>query len=500
MKILSVDQIRAADAYTIAHEPIASHDLMERGGKRCFEKIIDLFPNEQCFTIFCGTGNNGGDGLVIARLLQIAGKDVYVNIIHFSPNESDDFTVNFQRLIELNVTFQDITEVGDLKLQDGVIIDALLGSGVTRKASGLLAETIAVVNSCKSPIVAIDFPSGIFGAKNTNDNRRVAIKAKITLTFQVPKLPFFLPENYENIGDWYLLDIGLHPDFIDNQSTDYEMIDRGIINGLIQKRTPFNHKGTFGHALLIGGSHGKVGAIVLSAEACLRSGAGLLTVFAPSCGYEILQECIPEVMVLTSEGQNELSGEIPALKYSAIGVGPGIGTLPSTQLFVDALLKGSDKPLVLDADALNIIAQNSWLDRIPKGSVLTPHPKEFERLFGQTESSEERIELLKMKAQALNVILILKGRYTAIATPDGKVYFNTTGNPGMATGGSGDVLTGIITGLMAQGYSPVDASILGVHLHGLAGDLATNELGAEAVIASDIISHIGPVYKILHHE
>jgi hydroxyethylthiazole kinase-like uncharacterized protein yjeF len=500
MKILSVDQIRAADAYTIANEPIASHDLMERAGKRCFEKIIDLFPNEQCFTIFCGTGNNGGDGLVIARLLQIAGKDVSVNIIRFSPNESDDFTVNFQRLIELNVTFQDITEVGDLKLQDGVIIDALLGIGVTRKASGLLAETIAVVNSCKSPIIAIDFPSGIFGAKNTNDNLRVAIKAKITLTFQVPKLPFFLPENYENIGDWYLLDIGLHPDFIDNQSTDYEMIDRGIINGLIQKRTPFNHKGTFGHALLIGGSHGKVGAIVLSAEACLRSGAGLLTVFAPSCGYEILQECIPEAMVLTSEGQNELSGEIPSLKYSAIGVGPGIGTLPTTQLFVDALLKGSDKPLLLDADALNIIAQNSWLDRIPKGSVLTPHPKEFERLFSQTESSEERIELLRIKAMALKLVILLKGRYTAIATPDGKVFFNTTGNPGMGTAGSGDVLTGIITGLIAQGYSPVDASILGVHLHGLAGDLATNELGAEAVIASDIISHIGPAYKILHHE
>ena len=500
MKILSVDQIRTADAYTIAHEPIASHDLMERAGKRCFEKIIDLFPNEQCFNIFCGTGNNGGDGLVIARLLQIAGKDMFVNIVRFSPNESDDFTVNFQRLMELNVAFQDITKVGDLKLQDGVIIDALLGSGVTRKASGLLAETIAVVNSCKSPIIAIDFPSGIFGAKNTNDNRRVAVKATMTLTFQVPKLPFFFPENYENIGDWYLLDIGLHPDFIDNQSTDYEMIDRGIINGLIQKRTPFNHKGTFGHALLIGGSHGKVGAIVLSAEACLRSGAGLLTVFVPSCGYEILQECIPEAMVLTSEGQNELSGEIPALKYPAIGVGPGIGTLPSTQLFVDALLKRSDKPLVLDADALNIIAQNSWLDRIPKGSVLTPHPKEFERLFGQTESSEERIELLKMKAQALNVILILKGRYTAIATPDGKVYFNTTGNPGMSTGGSGDVLTGIISGLIAQGYSPVDASILGVHLHGLAGDQATNALGAEAVIASDIISHIGPAYKILHHE
>lgn len=500
MKILSVDQIRAADAYTIAHEPIASHDLMERAGKRCFEKIINLFPNEQCFTIFCGTGNNGGDGLVIARLLQIAGKDVSVNIIRFSPNESDDFTVIFQRLIELNDTFQDITEVGDIKLQDGVIIDALLGSGVTRKASGLLAETIAVVNSCKSPIVAIDFPSGIFGAKNTNDNRRVAIKATITLTFQVPKLPFFLPENYENIGDWYLLDIGLHPDFIANQSTDYEMIDRGIINGLIQKRTPFDHKGTFGHALLIGGSHGKIGAIILSAEACLRSGAGLLTVYAPSCGYDILQERIPEAMVITAEGQNELSGEIPALKYSAIGVGPGIGTLPSTQLFIDALLKGSDKPLVIDADALNIIAQNSWLDLIPKGSVLTPHPKEFERLFGQTESSEERVELLRIKAKALQLVILLKGRYTAIATPDGKVFFNTTGNPGMGTAGSGDVLTGIITGLIAQGYSPANASILGVHLHGLAGDLATKELGTEAVIASDIIAHIGPAYKILHHE
>lgn len=495
MKILSVDQIRAADAYTIAHEPIPSHDLMERAGKRCFEKIIDLFPNEQCFTIFCGTGNNGGDGLVIARLLQIAGKDVYVNIIRFSPNESDDFTVNFQRLLELNVAFQDITEVGNLKLQDGVIIDALLGSGVTRKASGLLAETIAVVNSCKSPIIAIDFPSGIFGAKNTNDNRRVAIKATMTLTFQVPKLPFFFPENYENIGDWYVLDIGLLPDFINRQETDFEMIERSI-----HQRKAFDHKGTFGHALLIGGSFGKIGALILSSEACLRSGVGLLTAFTPSCGYEILQERIPEAMVLTSEGQNELSGEIPALKYSAIGVGPGIGTLPSTQLFVDALLKGSDKPLVLDADALNIIAQNSWLNRIPKGSVLTPHPKEFERLFGQTGSSEERIELLKMKAKTLQLTILLKGRYTAIATPDGKVFFNTTGNPGMGTAGSGDVLTGIITGLIAQGYSPADASILGVHLHGLAGDLATNELGAEAVIASDIISHIGPAYKILHHE
>jgi NAD(P)H-hydrate epimerase len=500
MKILRVDQIRAADAYTIAHEPIASHELMERAGKRCFEKIMDLFPNEPCFTIYCGTGNNGGDGLVIARLLSNAEKDVFVNIVRFSPNESDDFAINFQRLLELDVTIQDITEVGDLKLQNGVIIDALLGSGVTRKAEGLLAEAISFINSSNKPTVAIDFPSGIFGKDNTPENRAVAVKASITLTFQVPKLPFFLAENCENIGDWYLLDIGLHHDFIANQSTDFEMIDRGIIHGLIHKRSPFDHKGTFGHALLVGGSHGKVGAIVLSAEACLRSGAGLLTVFAPSCGYEILQERIPEAMVLTSEGQNELSGEIPALKYSAIGVGPGIGTSPTTQHFIEALLKGANQPLVIDADALNIIAENSWLDLIPKGSVLTPHPKEFERLFGQTGSSEERVELLRIKAKALQLIILLKGRYTAIATPDGKVFFNTTGNPGMGTAGSGDVLTGIITGLIAQDYTPEHATMLGVHLHGLAGDLATESLSEECVIASDIISHLADAFKRIHQE
>jgi hydroxyethylthiazole kinase-like uncharacterized protein yjeF len=500
MKILNVEQIRAADAYTITHEPIASHELMERAATMCFEKIVSLYPNEQRFDIVCGTGNNGGDGLVIARLLHSIGKEVFVHVVRFSSNETDDFTLNFQRLNDLNLAIKNIEKAEDLVLHDSVIIDALLGSGVTRKASGLLAETIAVVNSFKKPVVAIDFPSGIFGANNTKDNRKVAIKATITLTFQVPKLPFFFPENYENIGGWYVLDIGLIPEFINRQETDFETIDREMIDRSIHQRKAFDHKGTFGHALLIGGSYGKMGALILSSEACLRSGAGLLTAFAPSCGYDILQERIPEAMVITAECQNELSGEIPSLEFSAIGVGPGIGTFPATQLFIDALLKGSDKPLVIDADALNIIAQNSWLDLIPKGSVLTPHPKEFERLFGQTDSSEERIELLKIKAQALNVILILKGRYTAIATPDGKVYFNTTGNPGMATGGSGDVLTGIITGLIAQGHSPVDASILGVHLHGLAGDLATNELGAEAVIASDIIAHIGPSYKILHHE
>lgn len=504
MKILSVDQIRAADAYTITHEPIGSVDLMERAAQQCFYKILELFPEKQIFHVFCGTGNNGGDGLAIARLLHLEGKNVSVTVVRFSPNESPDFSINFHRLLELKIPVVEIVPGGpfnpfSVPIQDSLVIDALLGSGVTRRAEGLLASVISIINHSKIPVVAIDLPSGMFGEKNTDENRKVAIKAKVTLCFQLPKLLFFLSENYNNVGDWYILNIGLNSKFIEAQPTDFEMIDQAMIHSIIHTRNPFDHKGSYGHALIIAGSFGKMGAAVLASEACLRSGAGLLSVFSPKCGYEILQERIPEAMVITATSEKAISGEVPSLNYDSIGVGPGLATDEPTQNFIVDLVTLASKSLVIDADAINILSlRPELMTRLPVGSILTPHPKEFERLFGPTIDSETKIRLQQTKSLELGLVIVLKGRYTSISTPEGKTYFNTTGNPGMGTGGSGDVLTGILTGLMAQGYSSSEAAILGVHVHGLAGDLAAAASSEEAMIASDITAHLGNAFTLLH--
>lgn len=500
MKVLDTRQIRSADAYTIAHEPISSVDLMERAAKTCFEKIINIDDQTSVYHIYCGTGNNGGDGLVMARLLHEIGKDVHVYIVRFSDKSTNDFNINLQRLEEFGIPCINVLSKDQLPNPlDGVIIDSMLGTGVTRPLDGLLKDVASSINGSGLKVYAVDLPSGLFDRGNTIDSLSVCVKASYTLSFQVPKLCFFLSETEEILGQWYVLDIGLNKDFIDSCESDYQTYEFNNAVKDLKQRSAYSHKGTYGHSCLALGSKGKMGAAVLCAEACLRSGAGLTTCYLPKCGYDIMQQSLPEAMVWTSSSEDVLDKSCDLSSFDVVGVGPGIGTSEETALFIKNLIESFDKPLVIDADALNIISKNPILqNKLPKNSILTPHPKEFERLFGKTESSESRLELLQKKAVEFNVIIVLKGHFTATAIPSGNIYFNTTGNPGMATGGSGDILTGILTSLIAQKYSPEDAALLGVFLHGLAGDLAAEELSQEAMIASDITAHLGNAFNKIH--
>ncbi|GIV32127.1 MAG: bifunctional NAD(P)H-hydrate repair enzyme [Saprospiraceae bacterium] len=499
MKILSAEQIRQWDAYTMEHEPITSVELMERAARvftRWFER---RFPDKsKTVHIFCGPGNNGGDGLAIARMLSREFYEVQTWILEISPKKSEDFTINYKNLKRLRRLLSSIHE-GDPfpELAAGSIaIDAIFGSGLNRPVKGYWATLIEWLNEQPVTRVAVDIPSGLFADRPAQG---AVVKAHYTLTFEVPKLSFLFAENYPFVGQWYCESIQLHPDFLQQVDTPNHFVDRPLVKPLLRQRKKHDHKGTFGHALLISGSFGKVGAAILAAKACLRSGAGLVTIHAPACAYEILQIAFPEAMVSIDEGRQHISQtNFDFSRYNAVGIGPGLGTHPETAAALKAILERCSGPVVLDADALNLIASHPDLWKVvPPHSILTPHPKEFERLFGPTANSYDRLDLQRKKAGEHNVFIVLKGAYTCTATPEGSAYFNSTGNPGMATGGSGDVLTGMLTGMLAQGYSPFETCLLGVYLHGLAGDLAARDLQQEALLASDIIAYIGRAFTQL---
>lgn len=495
MKILTVEQTREADAYTIANEPIKSIDLMERAATKCFDWIIKNYNAETEFAIFCGVGNNGGDGLVIARLLAQANYKVSVFVVEFSKNYSPDFQVNLERLkeIKVKVNFLNQDKSSFVLRLNTVVIDAIFGSGLTRPIDGFIAEIVHQIN--KKETVAIDVPSGLFSEDNRENNYENIVKSKTTLTFQQPKLAMLFPQNYFFVGEWIVLPIGLHQGFIEGVHTTNYITTISDIKAILKPRAKFSHKGTFGHALLIAGSKGKIGAAILSAKACLRTGVGLLTAHIPARGLEIMQTVLPEAMCSTSD-ENDFIADVPDLTaYNAIGIGPGLGMEKQTQNTFKLLIQNANSPLVIDADALNILSENkTWLAFLPQESILTPHPKEFERLVGKWENDQERLELQRQFAIKHQVIVVLKGANTAIAFPNGDVYFNSTGNTGMATAGSGDVLTGIITSLLAQRYSPSEAAILGVYLHGLAGDVAKENLTEFGMLASDIVDAIPKAY------
>ncbi len=505
MKILNADQLREADAYTIAHEPIASVDLMERAALHANDAIVEYArewhtePRKPLFRICCGPGNNGGDGLAIARHLHRAGFSVSVWLLR-EENLSPDCAINLQRLREYEVPVLGY-ETSDWQecVADEILVDALFGTGLNRPLEGTALDFIQQINAAKNPVISIDMPSGLRTEDNSGNTSAGIIRASVTLTFQTPKLSFFFPENHFYTGHWQVLDIGLHREFLDRTDTPYLYVSSSFAAAQLQPRSPFSHKGTYGHALLLAGSKGKAGAAVLATRACLRSGAGLVTAAVPDCAYAILQTTAPEAMALTGLGEDLLETLPPVENYEAIGIGPGIGTELETGRLLKLLIQQTHSPLVLDADALNLLAENkTWLSFLPEGSILTPHPGEFARLFGKTSDGYEQLELLRESAFRYRCYIVLKGAYTRIATPDRKVYFNSTGNPGMATGGSGDVLTGLITGLRAQGYGAETAAVLGVYLHGLAGDLAASEKGMESLIASDIIEYTGAAFRKLN--
>jgi hydroxyethylthiazole kinase-like uncharacterized protein yjeF len=502
MKIFSAAQIREADAFTIAHEPISSPNLMERAAGKCAAWLEDHYSPRHPIYIFCGKGNNGGDGLVIARLLLDHGYTVCTFILQHTAKSSADQQLKLVLLQEqYPAGIYDIGDVSDFPIlpTDAVIVDAIFGTGMSRPIEGWVAGIIHLISDQrqKHPIIAIDMPSGLVADES---NRHTAvIQAHHTLSFEFYKLAFLLPENAPYAGEVHILPIGLHQDYITQTPARYHLSDKEIMRTIYLPRNPFAHKGTYGHALLIAGSYGKMGAAVLSARACLRAGVGLLSCHIPQCGYNIMQISEPCAMCITDTDPHyntHFHQDITTASYKTIGIGPGLDTQPDTARSLELLLDNWQRPMVIDADALNLLSVYPYLlDKVPAGSILTPHPKEFERLFGASANDTARLELLSHQAVRLQIYIILKGRYTAMACPDGAVYFNNTGNPGMATGGSGDVLTGILTGLLAQDYAPKAAVLLGVWLHGYAGDLAAAHLSQEAMTAADIVHWLGKAFQ-----
>jgi ADP-dependent NAD(P)H-hydrate dehydratase / NAD(P)H-hydrate epimerase len=499
MKIFRSDQIRQIDEYTISDEPIASIDLMERAAGQIARWYQSQFERSKRVFVFAGPGNNGGDGLALARIMHSNRYDAEVFYINFTEKTSADWTKNFSRLKkETDVKIHFITNENQFPVisSDDIIVDAIFGSGLTRSVEGLAAAIIKLINQAGATIISIDIPSGLFGEDNTKNDIDCVVKADYTLSFQFPKLSFMFSENAVYLGKWIILPIGLSNKAIRNIPSSYSFAEKSEIAALIRKRHKFDHKGVYGHGLLIAGSSGKMGAAVLGARAALRSGIGLLTCHVPSCGLQILQISIPEAMVEIDIDESHLSEVKNVSSINAVGIGPGIGTEPQTQRAVIDLLSSSAKPLVIDADGLNILSLNKgWLKKIPEGSILTPHPKEFERLAGKTENSYMRLIRQIEFSKMYKCIVVLKGANTSITTQNGDISFNSTGNPGMATAGSGDTLTGILLSLLAQGYTPENAAMLGVYLHGLAGDIAAEELGYESIIASDIINCIPKAFK-----
>jgi ADP-dependent NAD(P)H-hydrate dehydratase / NAD(P)H-hydrate epimerase len=447
------------------------------------------------FRIFCGKGNNGGDGLAIARLLIEHKCLVTVYILEFGNIGADDFQTNLAKLPECtpDIHFIQSPDFFPAISADDIIIDALYGTGLNKPLEGISAALVNHINSSDAIKISIDLPSGLFVDKSSKGN--AVLKANHTLSFQNYKLAFLLPENEDYCGEVHLLHIGLHPSFEENEPAAFEMIDEAMIKTIYKPRKKFAHKGTYGHAALLCGSKGMMGAGVLSSLACLRSGVGKLTAYIPECGYNILQTAVPEAMAFIA-GEDYLSSAIEIEKFNAIGIGPGIGIHPSHKKLLTAIFEKVKSPMVIDADALNIMAANKELfNLIPPQSMLTPHPKEFEILFGKTKNDFDRLKLAQTKSKELNIYIVLKGHYSFISTPHGRGYFNSTGNAGMATAGSGDVLTGIITGLLTQGYSPIECSLLGVYLHGLAGDIAAIQFSKEAMLARNIVNCLGPAFN-----
>jgi hydroxyethylthiazole kinase-like uncharacterized protein yjeF len=494
-KIFSSDQIKRADQFTIENEPISSVDLMERAGIRLAEAIDEVFLELNDYVIFAGPGNNGGDGLVIARWLTDHKKNVKVYILQ-SDHYSKEFIINLDRLKNSGVEpiyLSTVEQIKELRFSDfAVFIDALYGNGLNRPLEGLALDLIQFINDTSNFIISVDLPSGLSADASHVSTKENTVVADYTLTIQFPKLSFFFSENELFIGEWKIVSIDLDKRFIEKENTSHFYLDEVMIRDMVKPRSAFSHKGTFGHALIIAGSKGKIGASILSGLSTLRTGCGLLTMHIPGGGVDAVHSSLPEAMVIADSNEDYITDHInDVTKFNAIGFGPGVDKEKETAHVLKMLIQNASQSLVIDADGLNIVSENlTWLQFMNGSTILTPHPGEFDRLTKKHSLGFERYQTQLEFSKKYGVYIVLKGHYTSITTPSGLTFFNTTGNNGMATGGSGDVLTGIITSLCAQGYSPLHASLLGVYLHGYAGDRAAEDESKTSLIASDIIEHI----------
>ncbi len=511
MKILSLNQIKKMDQYCIDYESISSIQLMERAAKSCFEWIINNIQLKTVpFIILSGNGNNGGDGVCLARMLHLHGVEVIVYILNISNNSSRDFLISKKKALKYGVELQNIYEKGEfpsLDKNESYLVDAIFGTGYNRIIKNKYWKSFFYHINNKNKfkcVISIDIPSGLFMEKSQN-NFETIIKATHTLSFQTPKLPFLFPSYVDYIGKWYLLDIGWNHHFLQKMNTKNILVDETYINTLLNnkknKRKKFSHKGDYGHGIIIGGSYGMIGAVALSGEASLRSGIGKLTIYVPSCGYQIIQTLLPEAIIKTNN-EKYLNEIVIKNNINAICIGMGMGKNYKTIKALENFLKNKDNsiPMIIDADAINILSERiELLNFIPENTIITPHPKEFSRLFGLWKNEYHKLNMLRKISKKYKIFVILKGAYSIISTPKGVIYFNTTGNPGMSTAGSGDVLSGIIMSFLSQGYSPKKSCIMGVYLHGLSGDIASKKFSQQSLISRDINKYIGEAFNIINN-
>ncbi|MFD1095837.1 NAD(P)H-hydrate dehydratase [Salegentibacter chungangensis] len=498
MKIFSASQLQKADKISIDNQGITSEELMERAATRAFNEIENILDENKTVKLFCGIGNNGGDGLVIARLLKNSGHKAQVYAVNYSDKRSNDFLANNQKLEKMGlkpIVLKAEEDFPKISAED-IVIDAIFGIGLNRGIKGWPAKLVHHINHSGAFTIAIDMPSGLFSDQVPSENDAV-IKADLCLTFQGPKLVFFLPQTMDYVNEFKVIDIGLDKQYLESLDSSYEITGRLEAAAIYKPRKKNTHKGNFGHTLIVGGSYGKIGSVILTAKTALKSGAGLCTLYIPKCGYIPAQTAIPEVMVLTDEGEEKLSEIEFDLEPDVICFGMGTGKDLVTKEAFGRLLERTKKPMLVDADGLNILSENKeLLESVPKNSVLTPHPKELQRLIGEWKDDFDKVNKVKSFVKKYNLIIVLKGAYTFVFSGE-KVFINISGNSGMATAGSGDVLSGVITALLSQGYSPENAARFGVYLHGKAGDLASADIGAEGMISGDIANYMGRAFKTL---
>lgn len=497
MKIFAKEQIYEGDKLTAQRQNISSTELMERAGTQIFNWLHSRMQGAQVpIHVFCGIGNNGGDGLVIARHLITHGYNVYTYVVNCSDKRSKDFLVNYDRIKTVTKKWPTLLSCEDefpAIYKDDIIVDAVFGIGLNRPVDDWVKALFQHFRNSRAFTLAIDMPSGLFADK-VPDTENDVVWANHTLSFASPKLVFFLPDTAKYTLQWEILDIGLDQEFLYTTQTESELIGKFEVMPLYKPRKKFDHKGTYGHALIIGGSQGKIGSVVLASKAVMSSGAGLITAYVPNCGEVVLQSSFPEAMVISDKNELIISNIDFDLQPTVIGIGVGLGTDKITASTFEAFLKANTVPLVIDADGINLLSKKKALNKLLKpNTVLTPHPKELERLIGKWDDDFDKLKKVKAFSKKYNVIVVIKGAHTIIVQGD-KLYINSTGNPGLATAGSGDVLTGIITGLISQGYEPIIASIFGVYLHGRAADLAVSVFGYQSLIASHIIEYLGEAY------
>lgn len=503
MKIFTGKQIHEWDKYTMEHEPIRPIDLMERAAVALADAITSRWDKSMAFVVFAGPGNNGGDALAVARLLTSKGYSVETFLFNTSGRLSDECQRNMKRLQETKhlKRFVEVTLNFEPPHLDAntVVIDGLFGSGLSKPLAGGFAAVVKYINASNAHVVSIDIPSGLMTEDNTENIRQNIIRAELTLTLEQKKLAMYLADNAPYLGEIEVLDINLSNEFVRRTPCQYYLLEPRDVKNIVLHRAAFSHKGNMGHALIFAGCYGMAGAAVLSSKACLRSGAGKVCVHTPRCNNDILQISVPEAVLQHDREDTFIAEAVNTDDFEAVALGPGLGRNEETAIAVMTQIRRSQCPVVLDADALNMLADHrTWLNQLPRELILTPHPAEFDRLAGSVSNgSFDRLSRAHDLAQRLGAYIILKGHYSALCTPDGEIILNPTGNAGMATAGSGDVLTGIITGLLARGYTRRGACVLGMYLHGLAGDKAAERVGQESLIASDIIDSLPTAFREL---